>query len=227
MISTPSALKLCGFLYIFILITNAASVGLGNRTGETNSAAMLATISENPGRYRMGVIVAIASHLGIVAITGTLFMAFSPFNRQLALIGSVSRLGEALAMIYGEVTVFRLLDLAREYALADSNKESLRLLGDQILRTKNTGVDLGLLLLSIGAIAYCVSFVQSGAVPSRIAWLGLAAGMISAIGILIKFASGFSALAVIGMVLMMVFEVIFGGWLLFFSHAYVRRELVP
>ena len=226
MISTPLALKLCGFLYIFILITNAASVGLGNRTGETDSASMLATISENPGRYRMGVIVAIASHLGIVAITGTLFIAFSPFHRQLALIGSVSRLGEALVMIYGEVTVLRLIDLAREYALADSNKESLHLLGDQILRAKNTRVDLGLLLLSIGAIAYCVSFVQSGAVPSMIAWLGLAAGIISAIGILVKFASGFSALAVIGMVLMMVFEVTFGGWLLFFSHAYVRRELV-
>ena len=225
MIRASLALKLCWFLYIFILITNAASVGLGNRTGETDSAALLATISENPGRYRMGVIVAIISHLGIVAITGTLFIAFSPFNRQLALIGSVSRLGEAVAMIYGEVTVLRLIDLAREYALVGSNKESLRLLGDQILGMKNTGVDLGLLLLSIGAIAYCISFLQSGAVPSMIAWLGLAAGVLSAIGILIKFASGFSALAVIGMVLMMVFEITFGGWLLFFSHAYVRREL--
>jgi hypothetical protein len=226
MTSMPLALKLCGFLYIFILITNAASVGLGNRTGETDSAALVATISGNPGRYRMGVIVAIISHLGIVVITGTLFIAFSPFNRHLALVGSVSRLGEALAMIYGEVTVLRLIDLAREYALADSNKESLRLLGDQILRTKNTGVDVGLLLLSIGAIAYCISFAQSGAVPPMIAWLGLAAGILSAVGILIKFASGFRALAVIGMVMMMVFEVIFGGWLLFFSHAYVRRELV-
>jgi hypothetical protein len=130
-------------------------------------------------------------------------------------------------MIYGEVTVLGLIDLAREYALADSNKESLHLLGDQILRTKNIGVDLGLLLLSIGAIAYCISFVQSGAVPSMIANLGLAAGILSATGILIKLASGFNALAVTGMVLMMVFEVTFGGWLLFFSHATVRRDLVP
>jgi hypothetical protein len=223
MTSSSVALKLCGFLYIFILVTNAASVGLGNRTGETDSSALLATISENPGRYRMGVIIAIASHLGIVAITATLFIAFSPFNRQLALIGSVSRLGEAIAMIYGEITVLRLVDLAREYALANSNKESLRLLGDQILLIKNTGVDLGLLLLSIGAISYCFSFIRTGAVPSRIAWVGLVAGIISAIGILTKLGSGFSAVAVIGMVLMMVFEVKFGGWLLFFSHAYVRR----
>ena len=82
------------WVYIFILITHAASVGLGNRTGETDSAAKWATISENPGRYRMGVIV---------------------------------------------------------------------------------------LLLSIGAVAYCISFVQSEAVPSIIAWLGLAAGIIPAI----------------------------------------------
>jgi len=172
------------------------------------------------------VIVAIASHLGIVAITGTLFMAFSSYNTQLALIGSVSRLGEALAMIYGEVTVLRLIDLARKYTLPTSNKESLRLLGDHILRTKNTGVDLGLLLLSIGAIAYCISFIRYGAITSVIAWLGFAAGIISAVGILIKFASGFGALAVIGMVLMMVFEVIFGGWLLLFSHEYVGRVVV-
>ena len=79
----------------------------------------------------------------------------------------------------------RLIDLAREYALAGSNKANLHSLGDQILRTKNIGVDLGLLLLSIGAVAYCISFVQSGAVPSMIAWLGLAAGILSAIGILI------------------------------------------
>jgi len=222
----PLAMKLCGLLYIYILITNAASVGLGNKTGETDSAATLSAISGNPGRYRMGVIVAIASHLGIVAITGTLFLAFSPLNKQLALIGSASRLGEALAMIYGEVTVLKLIDLTREYALADSNKESLASLGGQILQTKNTGVDLGLLLLSVGAIAYCLSFVRSGAVPSTLAWLGLVAGVISAVGILIKFASGFGTVAVIGMVLMMAFEVTFGGWLLFFSHKYVSTVIV-
>ena len=226
MINTSLAMKLCGFLYFYILITNAISVGLGNKTGETDSATKLPSISDNPGRYRMGVIVAIVSHSGIMAITGTLYIAFSSYNSQLALIGSVSRLGEALAMIYGEVTVLRLIEMAKEYALTDNKKESLRLLGDQILQNKNTGVDLGLLLLSIGAIAYCALFIQNGVVPSMIAWLGLAAGIISAIGILIKFTASFSAIAVIGMVLMMLFEVTFGGWLLFFSHKFVREMIV-
>jgi len=217
MISASFAMKLCGFFYIFILATNAASVGLGNRIDETDSVSKFLSILEDPDRYRRSVFVALGSHLGIVMISGALFMAFGSYNRQLALIGSISRVGEALVMIYGEVTVLRLIDLAREYVSVNSNKETLRLVGDQILRTKNTGVDLGLLLLSIGAIAYCFLFVQSGAVPSRIAWLGLAAGVISVIGIVIKFASRFSSIAIIGMVLMMVFEVVFGVWLLFFS----------
>ena len=217
MITASLVMKLCGFLYIFILVTNAASVGLGNRNDETDSTSKLPTISENPGRYRMSVIIAIISHLGIVTITGMLFLAFSSYNRQLALIGSSFRLGEALVMIYNEISVLRLLDLAKEYALTDSNKESLRLLGDHILQIKNTRVDLGLLLLSIGALVYCILFVQSGSIPSMIAWLGLAAGIISAIGILVKFASGFGTVAVIGMLSMMVFEIVFGGWLLFFS----------
>jgi hypothetical protein len=211
-------MKLCGFLYLFILVTNAASVGLGNRTDVTDSSIMLSTISENPGRFRMSVILAIISHLGIVAITGMLFLAFSSYNRQLALIGSVFRLGEAIVMIYNEVSVLSLLDLAKEYVLTDSNKESLRSLGDQILQRKGTGMDLGLLMLSLGALAYCISFLQSGAVPSMIARLGSAAGIISAVGILVKLASGYGSISMIGMVLMMVFEVVFGGWLLFFSR---------
>ena len=217
MISNSLAMKLCGVLYLFILVTSAASAGFGNRNDETDSASKFPSISENPSQYRMSVNIAIISHLGIVTITGMLFLAFSSYNRQLALFGSVSRLGEALVLIYNEVSVLRLLDMAKEYALNDSNKESLRMLGDQILQTKNTRFLLVLLLLGIGALAYCIIFVQSGAVPPMIAWLGLAAGVATAIGILVNFASGYGTLYVIGMLSMMVFEVVFGGWLLISS----------
>lgn len=215
---TPSlALKLCGFLYLFILITSAVSAALGNRNDETDSSLKLTAISENPGQFRMSVNIALLSHLGILLISGMLFLAFSSYDRSLALIGSVFRIGEGLVLLYNEISVLRLLNMAKEYALTYNNKESLRLLGDQILQTKNTRFLLGLLFLSIGALAYCIMFVQSGAIPSMIAWLGLAAGVISAIGILVKFASGFGTVYAIGLLSMMVFEVVFGGWLLFFS----------
>ena len=221
MISPSLAMKLCGFLYIFILVTNAAGVGLGNRNDETDFDSKLLTVSGNPGRYRMSLFVTIGSHLGIVAITVMLYLAFSSYNREYALIGSVFRMGEALVMIYSEVSVFRVLDYAREYVLPESNKEALRLTFAQIMQMKNIRVDMGLLLLSIGAVAYCILFIQSASVPSRIAWLGLSAGVISGIGIVIKLFSGFSTLSLIGMVLMMIFEVTFGGWLMFLSGSRV------
>jgi hypothetical protein len=175
MIGTSLAMRLCGFLYIYILISNAASVGLGNRNNEFDSSIKMPLIAENPGRYKTSIIIAIVSHLGIVAITIMLYLAFSSYNKQLALIGSIFRMGEAVVMIYGENGILRLLELSKEYVLTSSNKNALSVIGDQILQTKNSRVDLGLLFLSIGAIAYCLLFIQNGVIPSRIAWLGFGA----------------------------------------------------
>jgi len=217
MVNTSLALKLCGFFYFFILVTSAVSAGLGNKNDERDSASKFSIITENPSQYKMSVNIALISHLGILVISGMLFLAFSSNGRSLALIGSAFRIGEGLLLLYNEVNVLKLINLAKEYALTESNKESLRLLGDQILQTKNTTFLLGLLLLGFGAIAYCLMFLQSGVIPSMIAWLGLVAGIFTVIGILVNFAFGFGTVYVIGMLSMMVFEVIFGGWLLFFS----------
>ena len=217
LITASLALKLCGFLYIFILVTSAASAGLGNRNDEKDSGLKFPIIAENPSQYSNGVYLGIISHLGILAISGMLFLAFSSFDRSLAMIGSLLRLGEGLILIYNEVSVLRLLDMAKEYMLTDSSKAGLRMLGDQILQTKNTRFMVGLLFLAVGAIIYGILFIQSEAIPPIIAWLGLAAGTISSIGILITFATGFDLIYSIGLVSIMVFEVIFGGWLLFYS----------
>ena len=64
MISASFVMKLCGFFYIFILATNAASVGLGNRIDETDSVSKFLAILEDPDRYRRSVFVALGSHLG-------------------------------------------------------------------------------------------------------------------------------------------------------------------
>ena len=216
MISTQTAMKVCGFLYLFILVTNATGVGLGNRNNETDFDTKLQAISENPTRYEMSLNISIVSHLAIFAITAMLYQAFSSYNWQYGLIGSAFRLGEGITMIYSELGVYKLLDLAREYATSE-NKESIRALAAKAMEIKNTRVDIGLLFLAIGAAAYCVLLIQSGAVPTNIAWLGLSAGILSSIGIIIKLFSGFSLLAILGMVMMMVFEILFGSWLLFRS----------
>lgn len=217
MISPQTAMKICGFLYIFILITNAAGVGLGNRNNETDYDSMLNRIAEDPGRYRMSLNITLVSHLAILAITTMLYLSFGSYNMRYALIGSAFRLAEGLTMIISELGIFKLLDIAQEYVQDGSSKETILAQVTQIMEQKNTRVDIGLLFLAIGAAAYCLILVQNGVAPSKIAWLGLSAGILSSIGILVKLFIGFSPLAMVGMVLMMVFETLFGGWLLLYS----------
>jgi hypothetical protein len=51
------AMRVCGFLYLFILGTNAASVGLGNRMDEREEEAIdkLQIINKNPNRFKQSI----------------------------------------------------------------------------------------------------------------------------------------------------------------------------
>ena len=214
------AKRLCGFLFLFILATNAASVALGNTIGEDDSVAKLRMINDNPNKFQMSIVSALISHVSIIALGVMLYIVFSPYNKPLAFVGTIFRLGESLILIYNEINFLQLFNMAKEYAVAgDAEKIALSASGRIILQTKNSGFTLAMTLLAIGALAYCILFVTRGAIPMMIAWLGLAASVLSVIGSGIKLVQpSFGILFTIGFLLMMLFEIIFGGWLLFYPH---------
>lgn len=221
MIAEHYAARLCGFLYLFILATNAASVALGNRIGEEDSVAKLKMINDGPNKFRIGIVVALISHASIIALAGMLCIAFSSRNKPLAFAGTIFRLGEALILVYNEINSLGLLNMANEYAVAgDVEKTALSVSGRIILQKKNSGFILAMTLLSIGALAYCILFLSSGAIPAIIGWLGLAASVLSLLGrISARFVAPSSeTLFTIGFMLMMLFEIILGGWLLIYSR---------
>jgi len=218
MISQTLALRLCGALYLFILITNAAGVALGNKADEVDSEAKLLSINENPDKFRYSLIISLVSHVGILLISGLLYVAFSPFNRTMALIGTLFRLGEGFVMINNEFQLFSLFGIAKNYLLQSSDKKGLIEMVDLLLQAKSTGFLVGLFLLAVGALAYGVLFVSNGVIPMRLAWLGLAASVLSIVGILIRLRAPSSSIVyAIGLLSMMIFELSFGGWLLFYS----------
>lgn len=221
MIIEPYAKRLCGFLYLFILVTNAVSVALGNKIGEDDSVAKLRMINDNPNKFQISIISALISHVSIIALAGMLYMVFSPYNQLLAFVGTIFRQGESLILIYNEINFLGLLNVAKEYALVgDTEKIALSVSGHIILQTKNSGLTLAMTLLSIYALAYCILFLSSGAIPIMIGWLGLAASVLSVVGSGIKLVEpGFEILFTIGFLLMMLFEITFGGWLLFYPRA--------
>lgn len=98
-----------------------------------------------------------------------LYIVFSPHNKSLAFVGTIFRLEESLILIYNEINLLQLFNMAKEYAVAgDAEKIALSASGRIILETKNSGFTLAMTLLAIGALAYCILFVTSGAIPTMI-----------------------------------------------------------
>ncbi|MFC1507526.1 DUF4386 domain-containing protein [Thermoproteota archaeon] len=223
MITKNFAKRLCGFLFLFILATNAASVVLGNKIGEEDSVTKLLMINNNPNQFLSSLVVALISHVSIIPLVVMLYFVFSPYNKLLMIIATIFRLGEALIHIYNEINFLQLINMAKEYAVvSDADKIVLRASANIILQTKNFTFPIALALLAIGALAYCILFVTNRAIPTMIAWLGLTASVLSVVGSgIILIEPGFDILFKIGFLLMMLFEIIFGGWLLFYSH---KRE---
>jgi hypothetical protein len=95
----------------------------------------------------------------------------------------------------------------------------LSALAHAILKTKELRFTFVMTLFSIGTIAYLILFITYGLVPPIIGWFGLVASILFGLGsgiMLIK--PNFKVLVYLGGPLILLFEVVLGGWLLFSSH---------
>lgn len=78
----------------------------------------------------MSIVVDIVSHIGIVALAATLFLAFSPFGRSLGTAGAFWRGAEGTILALVEISNLVLLAVAQKYASATgAEADSLESLG--------------------------------------------------------------------------------------------------
>jgi len=148
-----------------------------------------------------------------------LFIAFSPHNLILGVVWTIFRIGEGLIIINNEKNYWRLLKIARQYSgTSGSEKNSLSDLSNTILKIKNSRFTFAQIFFSIGTLAYSILFVTYGIVPPIIGWFGIGASILYGFGngiMLLK--SNIKVLSYFGGLLIMIFEVSLGGWLLFSS----------
>ena len=215
------AMSVSGFLFLFIIITNVASVQFGNKlTRDLDSDAKLRKINDHPNRFKISIVLALIEHFSIIALVIMLFIAFGSYSIILGVVWIIFRIGEGLIDIYNEKNYWGLLNIARQYSgTVGAEKKSLSDLARTILKTKEFRFTFAMTLFSIGTIAYSILFVIYGVVPPIIGWFGLVASILFGFGsgiILIK--PNFKALGYLGGPLILLFEVVLGGWLLFSSH---------
>ena len=224
-------IKLAGFLFLFILVLNLAMATFGYINPEQmissdaktlNSDAELQKINKNGSKkFKISIVIALIEHTCVIALPIMLFIVFIQYNTILVLILGIVwiifRIGEGLIQVYNEKNYWRLLNIAKQYSIiSGAEKKSLSDLGSTILKTRDSRFKFAMILWSIGTLAYSIVLVTYGVSPS-IGWLGLVASILIGFGNGIKFVKpSFEVLSTIGGLVAIIFEVIIGGWLLFF-----------
>ena len=125
-----------------------------------------------------------------------------------------------MIQIYDEKNYWRLLNIARKHSVTSgAEKKLLSDLSRNILQSIKSRYTFVGFLWSIGTLAFSIVLVTSGVVPQIIGWLGIVASILAGFSNGIKLAKhNFKVLFAIGGLLAILFEVILGGWLLFYSH---------
>lgn len=179
----------------------------------------LNNINHNQTKFKISVVLILLEHLSIVFLAITLLIAFGPYNIILGIIWCAFRIAEGSIQIYDKKSYWRLLNTAIEYSnTTGAEKDALIDLSRNILNTKTSRFAFAQILFSIGTFAYSLMFVIYEVVPPIIGWFGIIVSIIYGGGnIIFQKKSNFKILWNIGGLLVLLFEIILGGWLLIFS----------
>jgi hypothetical protein len=213
--------EISGFLFLLIIVLLIlATARYGYETfSELNPEAQLQTITEDPKRFRIGTTLVVIEHAVIVTLAITLFIAFSSYNIVLGVIWLVSRGAEGLIQIYNKRNYWNLLNIANQYSSkSGSEKDALSDSALSILRSKNSTFSIAQILFSIGTLSYSILFAFYAVIPVLIGWFGIVSSILYGSGNAIaRIRPDSKALWNLGGLLIWIFELILGGWLLFSS----------
>lgn len=207
-----------GLLFWLIIVTNIASNRFGYQTyGDLESEAVFSEINEDPWRFKVGFALIVTEHLCIIALAAALFIAYNDLNLALAVVWLVSRGSEGVIQVVEKRSYWRLLEIARRFADAEGNERSeLEELRLEILRSKRANFLYAQILFSVGTLSYALLFVTEDVLPPLLAWFGVAAAVLYGFGTGLTIRRPDSrAVWSIGGLLILIFEAILGGWLLF------------
>jgi len=205
---------LSGFLYLFILVLQIAMAAFGYILEPTpkhyESDSKLLNFNNNP-------------HFSVVTLPIILFIVFSSYNVILGIVWVVFRIAEGLIQVYNEKDYWGLLNLAKKYSVSgDAEKNPLIDSYHTILKAKSFRFAFAMICWSVGTFALSIVLViYVGAAPPFIGWLGIAASITIGFANVAKLVKPnlkvYDTMSSIFGMLAIVFELIIGGWLIFYS----------
>jgi len=214
MLSKISVGQLCGFLFLFILLTSALSQALaGGALDPSDVPGTMNKVNAKTKNFQLSVVVDLISHVSIVALAAMLFTAFSPFNRSLALLATLWRVAEGTILAINEVNNLVLLEVSQKSVSTTGNQSVvLDSIGRMLISTEGWGLKIGMVFLVLASLVYAILFVTSGAVPLALGWFGVIASILAAGGILLNIIN--PNLSMASFLILIPYEIVLGFWLL-------------
>jgi len=170
-------------------------------------------VTDRDKKFRLSVVIDLISHISIVTLAAMLFLAFSPFNRSLALLATMWRVAEGTILALNEVNNLVLLEVSQKSTSASGNQSVvLESIGRMLISTEGWGLKIGLAFLVTGSLVYAVLFVTSGAIPLALGWFGVIASILAAGGILLNLIN--PNLSMASFLILIPYEIVLGFWLL-------------
>ena len=215
MLSKISVGQLCGFLFLFILLTSMLSQTLaGGALDPADVPSTLGKVAANSKKFRMSVVIDLFSHVCVVALAGLLYIVFSPNNRSLALLATLWRVAEGTILALNEINNLVLLDVSQKFASATGTQAvALESMGRILISTERWGLKIGLAFFVLGWLLYAILFVTSGAVPLALGWAGVIASILAAGGVWLSLIN--PNISMVSFVALILYEIVIGFWLLF------------
>jgi len=209
--------QLCGFLYLFILLTSVLSKFMAGAPLDPEDVSnTLGAVAEGGKRFQISIVLDLVSHVSVVALAGALYLAFSPHNRSLAFLGTLWRVAEGVIIAFNEVNNVVLLAVAKKFVSATGAEAvALETMGRTLIVAEDWGLKIGLAFFALGWLMYGILFVSTGAVPSTLGWWGAVAGLLAVVGRWLALVGPDVGLVAASFAPIMLFEVVFGVWLLF------------
>ena len=211
---------LSGFFFLFILVLNLVMGALGYlmEKDDYDPDKDLIKINKDPKKFKIGMGLALIEHGCVISLTILLFIAFRPYGLLLGVVLVIFRMGEGFIQFYNEPFYWKLINIAKKYSSASgAEKKSLSDSAKKIFRGKDTRFKYAMICWSIGTLAFSIVLVNSGFVPQFIGWLGIVASILVGIGTAIKLVKPKIKLAMVGALFAILFEIIIGGWLIYYS----------
>ena len=197
-------------------------------TFREDPAGVLRDMAENQSQLVVSTVIDIAGNFIIILLAAALYLAFRAHDRNLALLGSFGFLAAGVFFLTYDMMAISLQYLSEGFpeargAQAESILNSARAVG----LMADPAVAMGLTSLAIGVFAYGLLVITTGALPRWMGGIGILGGLVAPFTWLMFVESHLASIGTFGALIILLFALIVGLWLVLKGSSEVAPVISP